>query len=260
MYRDIFTNKWVLGGVGFLIVLSVACVWWYEHDIAPHRKAAADAEKLLRQSQIVKKISDTDSEAEQAADGSVERTTLTTDKPINLTTDGEVEDTPSGDTSTNLTEQAQTKDSTQEVRVSPHGFGPYPEIPPGYRAPNIFDKPLSKDHELMMRVDVKLWQQGIRTEGIRISYNTGLVYPTIRGTIYVSWSDFRLPDGSVKKVAHRLSGHQDTLNSLPRGLSGFSEIYVPKNIVFKQNIPSHIKVFEHSEGIDPYQFLKEELK
>ena len=38
MYRDILTNKWVLGGVGFLIVLSVACVWWYQHDIADEKK------------------------------------------------------------------------------------------------------------------------------------------------------------------------------------------------------------------------------
>ncbi|MDE0088682.1 MAG: hypothetical protein OXU23_23375 [Candidatus Poribacteria bacterium] len=67
MLSDFLTNKWVLGGVGFLIVLSIACVWWYQHDIAPHKKAAAEAEKLLRQSQIAKKISDTDSEAEQAA-------------------------------------------------------------------------------------------------------------------------------------------------------------------------------------------------
>ncbi len=26
MFRDILTNKWVLSGVGFLIVLSIACV------------------------------------------------------------------------------------------------------------------------------------------------------------------------------------------------------------------------------------------
>ena len=35
MLRDVLTNKWVLGGVGFLILLSVACVLWYQHDIAP---------------------------------------------------------------------------------------------------------------------------------------------------------------------------------------------------------------------------------
>ncbi len=260
MYRDILTNKWVLGGIGFLIVLSVACVLWYQHDTADERKAAAEAEELLRQSEAAKKVSDTDGVAEQAADISVESSTRTSHKNMNLTTDGEAKDNTSGETIANLTEQTQEKDSVEEERVSPHGFGPYPKIPPGYRAPNIFDKPLSRDQELMMRVDVKLWQQGIHTEGIRISGKTGLVYPSVQGTIYVTWSDFHLPDGSVEKVAQSLSGHGDTVDSLPRGLSEYSEIFVPKHIVFKKNIPSHITVLEHSEGIDPYQFLKEELK
>ena len=40
MFRDILTNKWVLGGIGFLIVLSIACLLWYQHDTADMRKAA----------------------------------------------------------------------------------------------------------------------------------------------------------------------------------------------------------------------------
>lgn len=41
MYRYIFMNKWVLGGVGFLIVLSVGCVLWYEHDIADEKESSS---------------------------------------------------------------------------------------------------------------------------------------------------------------------------------------------------------------------------
>ena len=82
MYRDILTNKWVLGGVGFLIVFGVGCVLWYQHGTADERKAAADAEAQLRQSEIAKKVSDTDSVAEQAADVSVESDTLTAEKSI----------------------------------------------------------------------------------------------------------------------------------------------------------------------------------
>ena len=51
MSRDILINKWVLGGVGFLIVLSVACVLWYQHDIAPYKQKAAEAKKLLQQTE-----------------------------------------------------------------------------------------------------------------------------------------------------------------------------------------------------------------
>lgn len=49
MYSDIFTNKWVLGGVGFLIVLSVACVLWYQHDVADDRQQAAETQKIEKQ-------------------------------------------------------------------------------------------------------------------------------------------------------------------------------------------------------------------
>ncbi len=246
MLRDVLTNKWVLGGVGFLIVLSVACVLWYQHDIAPHRKAAADAEKLLRQSQIAKKISDTDSEAEQAADVSVERTTLTTDKPINLTTDGEVEDIPSGDTSTNLTEQVQAKDSTQEVRVSPHGFGPYPEVPEDYpstvswkRDQTYLPEALRPQSELLSRVLVKLWTSGEKNFRGGSTHN-GKIYPHYHDTVYVRFAEYEGPDGKMVRYA-------------ARGKSGPSVKYTDADLL---DPPPHLRVLDlDSSGIDPYQYL-----
>ncbi|MDE0484083.1 MAG: hypothetical protein OXI67_16010 [Candidatus Poribacteria bacterium] len=246
MYRDFLTNKWVLGGIGFLIVLSVACVLWYQHDIAPHKKAAADAEKLLRQSQIAKKISDTDSEAEQAADGSVERTTLTTDKPINLTTDGEVEDTPSGHTSTNLTEQAQAKDSTQEVRVSPHGFGPYPKVPEDYpttvswqRDQPYLPEALRPQSELLSRVLVQLWTDGDKNFRGGSTYN-GKIYPHYHDTVYVRFAEYEGPDGKMVRYPARTK-------------SGPQVFYTETDLL---NPPSHLRILDlDSSGIDPYQYL-----
>ena len=55
-------NKWILGGVAFLIVFSVACILWYQHGTAPYRQDAAKSEQLLRQSEIAQKVADTDSE------------------------------------------------------------------------------------------------------------------------------------------------------------------------------------------------------
>ena len=55
MYRDIFTNKWVLGGVGFLIVLSIACVWWYHYDTVDERKAAVEIQKTVQKSDALPK-------------------------------------------------------------------------------------------------------------------------------------------------------------------------------------------------------------
>ena len=261
MNRNTDTLKWILGSIGTILVIAglcYLCYLWYQYSLAPDRQQAAETAEQVRQWEQSKKARDTDRTTKQVGTtqtvGSTENTAVSTDDTTGMS-DPLVDGIDPVETNTSTQSQ-----ETVDVRVSPHRFGPYPEIPSGYRAPNIFDKPLSKSQELMMRVDVKLWQQGIRTEGIGINYDTGLVYPTIRGTIYVTWSDFTLPDGSVEKVAQRLSGHPNTLDLLPRGLSGFSDIFVPKHIVFKRNIPSHITVLEHSEGIDPYEFLKEELK
>ena len=67
MVRDIFTNKWILGGCGFLIVFGIACYFWSQHELNLYKQEASPEK------------TDTD------------------------------------------------------VPVSPHGFGPYPPLPPGWR-------------------------------------------------------------------------------------------------------------------------------
>ncbi|RKU18791.1 hypothetical protein C6501_02050 [Candidatus Poribacteria bacterium] len=78
-----FYTKWIIVGFVLLIIVAGACYLWYQYDTAPDRKAAADAEELLRQSEIAKKVSGTDSKTEQAADkASAESNTPTAEKPI----------------------------------------------------------------------------------------------------------------------------------------------------------------------------------
>lgn len=55
MYRELLTNKWVLSGISFLIVLSVACILWYKHDTAADKQAATEVERLLYQSETTQK-------------------------------------------------------------------------------------------------------------------------------------------------------------------------------------------------------------
>ncbi len=246
MFREVFFNKWILGGYALAIVFGIGCYFWYQHQFAPNRHDTAE----VAREQVATQKAKTNNKGSQTDDVTTQKTTPSTEEPIIKNADVVLE----SDTNTE-----EITANNEEVRVSPHGFGPYPKIPPGYRAPNIFDKPLNKDQELMMRVDVKLWKQGIRTEGIGISYESGLVYPTIRGTIYVEWDDIHLPDGSVARYARRAKGHPDTKDSLPyRGVPGIP--HCPPHFLFESDIPSHITVLNISEGIDPYEFLKEELK
>ncbi|MDE0482908.1 MAG: hypothetical protein OXI67_10045 [Candidatus Poribacteria bacterium] len=240
MYRHIFMNKWVLGGIGFLILLSIACVVWYQHDIADEKKAAAEAEELLRQSEIAKKVSNADSRAEQAADETTAESTTPTAEKQKFDTTAEVEkDGILNETDAILTQQTQEAD--KEVRVSPYGFGPYPKLPPGFPE-NYWDtRSKNKEAELLGRVQIKLIEQGKNVLGA--SMQNGLVYPSIPGTIYVEWDGV----GTERYVAGIL-GDPFTIYSIPG--------YSPGLKLTEKDIPAGIEVINYPNGgIDPYQFL-----
>ncbi len=123
-----------------------------------------------------------------------------------------------------------------EVPVSPHGFGPYPEAPGDYFRTPVWaypDPEFTPGHELMERVLIKLWKQGIYARGACIVNRR--VYPVIRGTVYVKWrGDF----------IHAYIGHPD--NDDEQIIS----------ILEDGGIPAGITVLDYdTAGIDPYQFL-----
>lgn len=116
-------NKWVLGGIGFLIVLSVGCVLWYQHDIAPYRREAAETEAFARQWEK-------DRQAQQKRSAETQETS--TDTPAESDTPQNAEkpitDTTQANETTN-TDNSVIAGTTEPVRMSPHGGGAYPEIP-----------------------------------------------------------------------------------------------------------------------------------
>ena len=138
---------------------------------------------------------------------------------------------------------------TDKVRVSPHGFGPYPEIPSDYPRQDLWDYPdfLKADHELLLRVQIKLWKQDIRTIGG--GFIDGRVYPNIPDTVYVKWENRVRPDGTVERYASRISGD-------PYAGKVIRKIIDTKGKIYEGDIPAGIQVIESDEGgIDPYQFL-----
>ncbi|MDE0325997.1 MAG: hypothetical protein OXN27_18935 [Candidatus Poribacteria bacterium] len=256
MYRDILTNRWVLGGVGFLILLSIACVLWYQHDIADEKKAAADAEELLRQSEIAKKVANTDSDMEQADDvSSVESETPTAEKPTNRAP-GAVTNISTSRQASPVTAKSQETENAEEVRVSPHGFGPYPEIPTQYRdldgVEDIWgfyeklaetDPDAARANELGERVLVKLWEQGLRPTGGK--HSNGMFYPDYPNTVYVTWEEERLEDGTVERYPTAVGGDS--------AFAPYEEAFIESD---GEIFPSNFTMLNHKkDGIDPYQFL-----
>ena len=145
----------------------------------------------------------------------------------------------------NIGAEILAEEEKAEMHVSPHGFGPYPEIPPDFPVQDIFRDPRSASSELRDRVYVKLWKQGVRPDGITVRYDAGLVYPVVRGTVYLKWRVL----ASGKRYAGRISGHPATVSSLRERSSG------RLGIIFEEDIPPSIEVLDYSEGINPYEFL-----
>ncbi len=138
---------------------------------------------------------------------------------------------------------------TENVPVSPFGFGPYPEVPVGYRDPNLWDHAeaiyelspdRARDWELRERVCIKLWQQGKHAQSVVME--DGLVYPCYPNTVYVRWgSDIDEKGNTVAYIEELIA---------PGSLSRYADDF--ENDI----IPSGITVIPYDEGgIDPYTFL-----
>ena len=88
MRHNILINKWILGSIALLIIVSVSCYFWYQHETSPYKKEVAEANELIRQKEITHKTS-TDSRTKDEINSSTSE--ASTD---NISTpEGEVSDT-----------------------------------------------------------------------------------------------------------------------------------------------------------------------
>ena len=231
MTRGIYT-KWIIGAVFMLLIVATGCILYYQHTTAADKHAAAQAEKRLETWQADKAKPPTPAKTES------------TKPPVESTT-------PTAEAET---EQTSTPTDTDEVLLSKFGFGPYPEVPADFPWQEVFGPSYNRsnaDYELMDRVSVELWKQGEHVEGISSEDDTGLFYPTIRGTIYVEWgSRWEVLGKGFGRKVRGLTGHPDDLKSLQDLIQSREG-----SPLLESDIPSHLKVLDMSEGIDPYKFL-----
>lgn len=97
-------------------------------------------------------------------------------------------------------------------KVSPYGFGPYPEAPEDLRFVPIWKQKHYKklghhqkrSLEIVDRVLIKLWELGERgfEEGF---YYCDKVYPFYDNTIYVRWHEEKRPDGTEHRYVSHLN-------------------------------------------------------
>ncbi len=242
MIRDILTNRWFIGGFGFLIVFALLCYFWYQYDIAAFQQQLPVADDI-----------------------NLRGNTPTMAHKPNQTTVPMTETFESvGETSV-PTEETTEKTDTLEKNIdlaadtptSPFGFGAYPEVPADYpfrERVQLWDN-ATPEHELLVRVRVKLWKQGTQTIGAMFDKN-GLIYPSIPGVIYVKWHYIQKgdPDLVGRRYAERVMGDGNAAKM-------WESLYLTTGMFERTDIKndieaSGIKVYEYPDGgIAPYKFL-----
>ena len=242
MIRDILTNKWCIGGFGFLIVFAVLCYFWYQYDIAAFQNQLPVADDITIQgdmSQKAQKPNQTDVPLTETLE-SVGKTSVPTEETTEKTDTLE-----------------KNIDLSADAPTSPFGFGAYPEVPVDYpfrERVQLWDN-ATPEHELLVRVRVKLWKQGTKTKGAMFDKN-GLIYPSIPGVIYVKWRTIEEgdPEFAGRRYASRVMGNGDTAEKWKTSYL-IDGTFEPTNV--NKNIDtSGIKVYEYPHGgIAPDKFL-----
>lgn len=247
MIRDIFTNKYIIGAACLLLIVAAGCYWYYQHTTAHYQQEAAEDDKLLKQANPNETKSTITADKETTTPA--ENTTPTAEKPVNKVT-AEVENNTTAEIKQNARPAA--TDEVADVPVSPYGFGPYPETPADFPFPVEWEFPGSDvGHELMARVVIKLWTQGIETMGVTMG--DGLVYPNYIDTVYVRWDETIDDDGNRIQYITDLGGYPPAcLRIEENNIARLGE----EGLMTAADIPSDVTVILYDEaGIDPYTFL-----
>ena len=151
------------------------------------------------------------------------------------------------DTATSSVEQVSSQSEPidkeapiETVRVSPFGFGPYPEVPEGCPVPRNIWHASDAQMELLFRVAIQKWNEGERFNGC--STGEGKVYLHYPNTVYIQYGEPEVNDSGIliRPITHVISAN---IGMSPQQMRA-------------GEIPAGIRVLEYGkDGIDTYEYL-----
>lgn len=239
MIREILTDKWVLGSFTFFLVFSCVCYLWHVNTITQYRQdaleSASNIQKLkrnpisvvngsLKQSDSISTISKTQSKTERIPQYTSEVVDNIKKKNGNIRDDSV---------------ESHNKTRNTEIPVSKFGLGPFPERPSDYDKKSTSGGFLNIEHELMGRVRVKLWTQGIRDIKGMCYAGNGRIYLNRPDTVYIDFKEVEESDGISRSI---------DIYGNPISDEDFAEIRQGKT-------PQGLIVLDITDGIEPYSFL-----
>ena len=256
MLREVFANKSliaVLIGCGLVIV---GIHFWSQHEHSKLRHEEAETRRFIQQVERGQTAGLTRTEEPDLLSPPQEVTNNA--QEAHRTSTPVPEAIPAPAAAVAVAESLEEGGLAQEEvtlaeppRVSLFGFGAYPEIPPDYREPDVWerieelaitDPSRAERQELMARVCIKLWKQGRHSVGASRDRQTGLIYPHYPNTAYVRWA------WDVDENGHPIR--------YAAGVKGGADLAQYHHYFAEGEIPPHITVIDYEDaGIDPYQFL-----
>ena len=256
MLRELFASKSlvvVLIGCGLLIV---GIHFWSQHEHSKLRRDEAETRRFIQQVAAEKHAATTRAEEPDIHQQPHEATNAVQDAhrtPAQATGAIPVQ-ADAVEVADILEEDWMAQEevpAAEPPRTSLFGFGVYPEIPSDYpeqdawdaiEALYLTDPESARGQELMERVCIKLWKQGLHSVGVSRDSQTGLIYPHYPNTAYVRWAWYVDENGSPVRYAASVKGGAD--------LAQYQHYFA------EGELPPHITVIDYEEaGIDPYQFL-----
>ena len=234
--------KLTLGGILLLLLVAVSCYFWYKWETEPYREEYLKTQQFLREWTAPQDIV---IPVQQAAD--VEMQSVSSVERKSVSTQHVTDKTDRTVAHANLREIS-VPQTPEAVNVSPYGFGVYPKIPASWPQDVKFFPAQTIEHELMLRVEIALTNQGIDVMGS--SMKNGRVYPNVAGKVYVRWTD----DPRFGRYISEVGGHPETAMRFEMLLESFEE---QSDSNFRvSDAPSDIEVVTYDDsGIDPYSFL-----
>lgn len=261
MLRELFSSRLFVGGLIGCALLVAGIQFWSHHEHRKLRRDEAATRQFIQKVEADKTASptreeeiDSTSQAQEVAFDSREtreRFVEIPDKNAPEVDNARLSlNTSEFEREDNVFPQADSEPA-ETRRMSLFGFGPYPEIPVDYPEQDAWDaieelyrtEPKeARKHELMERVCIKLWNQGLHAAGVTYESDSGLIYPLYPNTAYIKWDVWEEEDGTFARYPAEILGGP--------GLDRYEEDFAAGEI------PPGITVIDYDEGgIDPYQFL-----
>ena len=261
MLRDLLSSRWFQGGLVFFLLCVGGSLLYSWHVL---RTTESDLERHDRFTQGLEKQNEphpaetVNVPTENETPGLVDTPDESTDTQMPDTTEALPNETDNLDIADAFLPDDMVSEEapTEDVPVSPFGFGPYPEVPTGYPTHLLpvwhWSEERQQRHtssrlesfELMDRVLIKLWNQGDRDFDGVVRDNHGKVYPLYKDIIYVTWAVLKDENGKIIGTYARNQLSSDKTQRI--SFRDYMEGKIPSNIQFMDR---------ETSGIDPYMFL-----